>query len=150
MLQQHNDSQVAGYWRKHWTQELLSRNFIWDKWSEDVARYVAGCMKCQKSKADGHSRQTKLIPMPTGEYPFEEIAMDIVRELPKSEVFNAILVVIDQFTKVQHYILAKRIWTAGDVANSYINDIRKLYSLLRHITWDRRPQFALKFHKELN
>ena len=84
---------------------------------------MAGCVKCQKSKADRHSRKTKLVPIPTGERPFEEIAMDFGRELPESEGFNAILVVTDRFTKVQHYISAKTTWTAEDVANSYINDI---------------------------
>ena len=59
---------------------------------------MAGCVKCQKSNADRHSRQTKLVPMPTGERPFEEIAMDFVGELPESEGFNAILVVTDRFT----------------------------------------------------
>ena len=49
VLRQHHDSQVAGHWGRHRTQELVSRNFIWDKWLEDVARYVAGCVKCQKS-----------------------------------------------------------------------------------------------------
>ena len=104
VLRQHHDSQVAGHWGKHRTQELVSQDFICDKWLEDVARYVAGCVKCQKSKADSHSRQTKLVPMPTGEHPFEEIAMNFVGELPESEAFNAILVVTDRFTKVQHYI----------------------------------------------
>ena len=80
-------------------------------------------MKCQKSKAEGHSRQTKLVPMPTGERPFKEIAMDFVRELPESEGFNAILVVIDRFAKVQLYIPAETTWTAEDVADSYINNI---------------------------
>ena len=69
VLGQHHDSQVAGYWGRHWTQELGSGHFIWDKWSEDVARYVAGFVKCQKSKADRDSNQTKLVPMPTGERP---------------------------------------------------------------------------------
>ena len=95
VLCQHYDSPVAGHWGRHRTQDLVSRNFIWDKWLEDVARYVAGCVKCQNSKADRHSRQTKLVPMPTGERPFEEIAMDFVGELPESEGFNAILVVED-------------------------------------------------------
>ena len=74
---------------------------------EDVTRYVAGCIKCYKSKSDRHSRQTKLVPMPTGERPFEEIARDFVGELPESEGFNAILVVTNRFTKVQYYIPAK-------------------------------------------
>ena len=88
-----------------------------------MARYVAGCVKYHKSKADRHSIQTKLVPMPTEEHPFEEIVIDFVRELPESEGFNAILVVTDWFTKVQHYIAAKTTWTAEDVAHSYINDI---------------------------
>ena len=65
-----------------------------------MARYVAGCVKCQKSKADRYSRQTKLVPIPTGEHPFEKIVMDFIGELPESEGFYAILVVIDKFTKV--------------------------------------------------
>ena len=75
--------------------ELVSWNVIWNKWLEDVARYVAGCVKCQKSKTDRHSRETKLAPMPTGERPFEEMAMDFIKELPESEGFHTILVVID-------------------------------------------------------
>jgi len=90
---------------------------------------VAGCIRCQKAKTDRHSRQMKLVPMPTGERPFEEIAIDFVGELPESEGFNAILVVTDQFTKVQHYLPAKTTWTAADVAATYINEIWRLYGL---------------------
>ena len=107
VLRQQHDRQVAGHRARHRTQELVSRNLTWDRWSEDVANYVAGCIKCQKSRAYRHSRQTKLVPMPTGERPFEEIAMDFVGELPESEGFNAILVVTNRFAKVQHYLPAK-------------------------------------------
>ena len=98
---------MAGHRGRHRTQELFSWNFIWNKWLEDVSKYVAGCVKCQKSEAGRHSRQTKLLPMPTGERPFEEIAIDFVRELPESGGFHAILVVTDLFTKVLHYVPAK-------------------------------------------
>ena len=121
-----------------------------DKWLEDVARYVVGCLKCEKSKAERHSRQIKLVPMPTGERPWEEIAIGFVGELPESEGYNAMLVGTDRFTKVQHYISAKTTCTAEDVANSYINNIWKLCGLPRHITSDRGPQFATKCLQELN
>ena len=120
VLRQCHDSHVAGHWGKHRTQELVSRNFTWDHWREDVAAYVASCSKCQKSKSDRHSRQTKLIPMPTGTKPWQEIAMDFVGELPESEGYNAILVITDRFTKMQHYIPALTTWTAKDVANAFI------------------------------
>ena len=61
--------------------------------------------------------------MPTGERPFEEIAMYFVGELPESEGFNAILVITDRFTKVQHYVPAETTWTAADVTDIYINEI---------------------------
>ena len=53
---------------------------------------MAGCVNYQKSIADRNSRQIKLVPMPTGKYPFKEIAMDFVKELPESEGINTILV----------------------------------------------------------
>ena len=88
--------------------------------------------------------------MPTGERPFEEIAMDFMGELPESAGFNTILVDTDRFTTVQHYMPAKTTWTAEDVADSYVNDIWKLYGLRRHITSDHGLQFASKFLKEVN
>jgi len=77
-----------------------------------------------------------------GERSFEEIAMDFVGELPESEGFNAILIITDRFTKVQHYIPAKTTWTAEDVANIYITEIWRPYRLPRHITSDCGPQVA--------
>jgi len=47
-----------------------------------------------------------LVPLPIETHHFEEIAMDFVGELPESEGFNAILVITDQFTEVQYYVLA--------------------------------------------
>ena len=46
VLQQHHNRQVAGHRGRHRTQELVSPNFTWHRWSEDVANYLAGCIKC--------------------------------------------------------------------------------------------------------
>ena len=113
-----------------------------------MAKYVGGYISCQKAKADGHSRETKLVPMPTGERPFEGIKMDFVEELPDSVGFNTILVIMDCFIKVQHYILAKTTCTANDIADVYINKIWRLYTLRKHISSDHRSQFVTKFLKE--
>ena len=78
MPHQYYDSPVAAQWGRYQTQEPISENFIWDEWTVDVTRYVARWVKCEKSKADKYSRQTKLVLMPKGEHPFEEIAMHLV------------------------------------------------------------------------
>ena len=76
------------------------------------------------------------MPMPPGKRPWEEIAMDFVGELPESEGYNAILVITDQFTKMQRYIPVRTTWTAIDVANAYINEIWKHFGLPKAITSD--------------
>ena len=100
VLNQCHDSVVAGHWGCNRTKEIVSQNFIWDNWQEDVTNHVATCMKCQKAKADRHSQQPKLCPMPIGTIPFQEIVIDFIGELPNLEGFNAILVITDWFTKM--------------------------------------------------
>ena len=80
---------------------------------------MAGCIKYQKSKADSHSSQTKLVQKRTGVCPVMQIPMNFVRELPKSEAFYTILVITNCFTKVHLYILAKTTGIAADVADTY-------------------------------
>ena len=150
VLRQHHDSQVAGHWRRHKTQELVSHNFTWDIWSEHVTNFVAWCIKWQKSKADRHSRPTKLVPIRTGEWPCEEIAIDFVGALSESAGFTAILVITDRFNKILHFLPAKRTWTAADIANGYINEIWRVHRLTWHISFDYCPWFANKFYKDLN
>ena len=53
VLLQHHDSHVAGHWGRHRTQELVSRNFICDKWLDDVARFIAGYVPCKRVKHIG-------------------------------------------------------------------------------------------------
>ena len=111
---------------------------------------MAGCVNCPKRKADRYQGQTKFVPMPRGEFHFEEIAIDFVRESLDTETFQAILVVRDQFTKVQDYILARTTCTAEDFADYYVNDIWKLYNIPRYITSNLGMQFPLKLPLEWN
>ena len=115
-----------------------------------MARYVAGCVKYQKSMGDRYSRETQLVGYPTRKCLFKQMGMDFVAESPESGVFNAIIVITEQFTKVQDYIQTKTTWTPEDIADPYINDIWKLYGLLRQITSHCSSQFAYKFFKVLN
>jgi len=94
-----------------------------DKWQEDIANYITGCIRYQKAKADKHCGQTKLVLMRTRESPFEEIAMELVSELLESEEFYTNFFIIDRFTKVQYYMPAKTTWIAADVTNIYFKEI---------------------------
>ena len=88
--------------------------------------------------------------MPTGERPLQKNAIDFVGPLPESEGFNVIRVVTDQLTKVEYYIAVKTTCTAENVADTYINDIWRLYEVPRYTSSDPCPLFATKYLKDLN
>ena len=89
-----------------------------------------------------------MVPRPTGQPPFEEIARDFIVDLPESEACNAILVVRDRFANVQHYLPANTTGTGADIANAYINEMWRIDRLSSHITCGRGTQFASKFSQQ--
>ena len=99
LVKEHHDAMAAGHWGVARTMELISRNYWWPNLRTTVEEYIARCERCQRAKPDRHARQTALKPMPVRNGPWQEIAKDFVVGLPDSDGFNAILMVVDRFSK---------------------------------------------------
>ena len=80
--------------------ELIKRNYWWPEIRNDVKNYVQGCFKCQQNKVQHMKKAEKLHPLNTPEEPWQEISIDIIGPLPKSNGKDAIVVIVDQFTKI--------------------------------------------------
>ncbi|QRW23856.1 Retrotransposable element Tf2 protein [Rhizoctonia solani] len=65
--------------------------------------------------------------------------------LPISEGFDAILTVIDRFSKMVHFIPTQSTALAIDIANLFITYIWKLHGLPKSTVSDRGPTFNAKF-----
>ncbi|KAJ1262437.1 hypothetical protein BS78_09G107500, partial [Paspalum vaginatum] len=55
--------------------------------------------------------------------------MDFIEGLPKSEGYNAILVVVDRFTKFAHFIAIKHPYTAQGIARLILDNVVRLHEL---------------------
>ena len=62
-----------------------------------IKLYIAGCAECQQYKINRHPTKPTLMPIegPKSTRPFSQIAADFITDLPESEGFDSILVVVD-------------------------------------------------------
>jgi hypothetical protein len=72
--------------------------------------------------------------------------MDLITGFPKSQKgHDAILVVVDQFSKVSHFLPVKETITAKQLADLYISRIVTLRSIPKEISSDHGSLFTAKF-----
>jgi len=65
-----------------------------------VKKYVQGCFKYQQNKVQHMKKAGELHLLETPEGPWQEISINIIRPLPKSNGKDAIVVIMDWFTKI--------------------------------------------------
>ena len=98
-MNDNHDAPIARHPRVFKTYELLNRHYWWLSQLKDVKMYVKGCSACQQNKALRQKKAAPLNPHTPPESPWESISLDVIGLLPESNGFNAILSVIDQFSK---------------------------------------------------
>lgn len=79
-------------------------------------------------------------------HPWEIVGIDFVTGLPKTKTGNdAILVIVDHFTKMAHAIPCRKATTAAETAQYFIDTVFRLHGLPSAIISDRGSQFASTF-----
>lgn len=114
-----------------------------------IREYVRSCDTCARSKNARHKPFGMLLPLPLPHRPWTAISMDFIVKLPRSRSFDSVLVVVDRFTKMAHFIPCKESCTSAELANLVFAHVFKLHGLPDSIVSDRGPQFVSKFWKHL-
>ncbi|QRW08767.1 Transposon Tf2-1 polyprotein [Ceratobasidium sp. AG-Ba] len=117
---------------------------------KSVNEYVANCESCIRNKHSNQVPPGLLNPIEAPDKPWEEITFDLITQLPESEGFTAILTVVNQLTKMVHFIPTINEANGVDVANLFLTYVWKLHGLPRKTISDRGPQFTSQFLKQLH
>jgi len=76
--------------------------------------------------------------------------VDFITKLPLAQGYDSILVVMDRFTKMAHFVPTTEKTTAKGLARLFRDNIWQLHGLPESIVLDRGPQFVAGLMKELN
>jgi len=95
ILKEHHNPADIGHPGQHRMLELLKRTYWCLGLKEDVKRYVQGCFKCQQNKVQHQRKAGELHPLEIPQGLWQEISIDIIRPLPKSNGMDAIVIIVD-------------------------------------------------------
>jgi len=91
----HHDSHVAGHPGRWKTLELVARNYWWPHMSRYISQYTATCDLCLRTKVLRQPPTGHLESLPTPDTRWDTVSVDFIVELPESDRYNAIMVVVD-------------------------------------------------------
>jgi len=148
VIRSEHDSKVAGHFGRDRTMELLSRNFYWGNMERDVRKYCSECDICQRTKAPRHAKHGLLHPLELACKPWTHISTDFITDLPESEGATIILVLVDRFTKMAHFVPIKK-KDSPTVARAYLENIWKYHGFPEDVVSDRDTTFTGSFFTDL-
>ncbi|WVZ52451.1 hypothetical protein U9M48_003506 [Paspalum notatum var. saurae] len=124
----------------------LKERFWWPGMKRAVAKYVA----CGESENTVDQRGL-LQPLKVPEWKWEEITMDFIVGLPRTQKgYNSIWVVVDRLTKVAHFIPVNITYSGARLVELYISRIVCLHGVPKKIIFDRGSQFTSRFWEQLH
>ncbi|GBG65761.1 hypothetical protein CBR_g52352 [Chara braunii] len=147
-----HDQAVAGHMGFHKTLARVSRLYVWPKRKDFVKDCVAECPSCQEVNSANHLPYGLLQPLPIPEGRWQSISMDFIGPLrpPTPRGHDAILVVVDRFTKHARFVPCRYAISAREVADIVFDRVVRDHGLPLSIISDRDPRFASRFWRRLH
>jgi len=148
MTKFHN-SLVGGHAGRAKTIARVCSQFYWVNMHQDIRMFVHNCKICQQTKTETAFPIGLLQPLPIPIQVWDDIAMDFIIDLPPSQGFTAIMVIVDRLSKFGHFIPMRYDFNSKQVADAFINNVVKLHGISKSIVSDRDKVFISSFWKQL-
>ena len=154
ILLRHHDDPLAGHFGHKRTLELIQRKYYWPRMQSEVKSYVKACRLCQQIKAPRRKPHGELQPLPPPKRPWSDITMDFITDLPPSlyrgKAYDALLVVMDRYTKMARYVPTRKTLKAHELAEVLADDVfLRDGGVPETIVSDRGTVFTARFWSSL-
>jgi len=118
-----HDSLVAGHCGQEKTIKIATSDFYRKGLATWIRDYVRSCDECQHSKSPRHAKYELIQPLEVPYAAQSSISTDFILQLPESQGKTQIIVVVDRFTTMAHFIGLHENASAKDVANTFVWEV---------------------------
>ena len=101
----------------------LKTRYMWKGLLNEVKNYIKNCDTCLRSKNQNSRPVGLLHPPDLALKPWKAITIDFITGFPNSEGYDAVLVIVDRFTKYSLFIECKKDCSASDLAQIFIKRV---------------------------
>lgn len=146
----HDSHDAAGHFGADKTYLAVHRNFFWPRLYDATCRYIASCDPCQRNKSINQRSAGLLQPLAVPTRSWDSVSMDFITHLPVTPAgHDALLVVVDRFSKQAHFIPTSAVADAETTAALFFDHVYRLHGLPTSIVSDRDPKFTSRFWQAL-
>ncbi|CAI7884366.1 unnamed protein product [Closterium sp. NIES-54] len=143
LLEEFHDVPYAGHFGSNKTLAGIAKYYYWPQMAADVQQFVTSCDTCQRMKSSKQKKAGLLQPLPVPEQPWQVVSLDFITGLPStSRGHDSILVVIDKFSKMGHFIPTNTTATAEATARLFFDRIITIHGIPATLISDRDPKFT--------
>ncbi|GJZ30886.1 putative reverse transcriptase domain-containing protein [Tanacetum coccineum] len=128
----------------------MKQLYWWPNMKADIATYVSKCLTCLRVKAE-HQKPSGLLVQPAiPQWKWENITMDFVTKLPRTQSGNdTIWVIVDRLTKSAHFLPMRETDPMDKLARLYLKEVVTRHGIPVSIIYHKSLQHILD-QKELN
>jgi hypothetical protein len=142
LMDHFHDAPTAGHPGRDETTQAIKRQYWWPNMNAWIEEYVKKCAPCQQNKNLTHLKNTplyRIAPHPKAN-PFEEVAMDLITQLPKNSPYDAILTIVDHgCTRAALFLPCATTITGEGIAELYLCNVYQWFGIPKKIITDRDP-----------
>jgi len=123
----------------------VRRDFYWKRLADWIRDYVRSCDECQHSKSPRHAKYELHQPLEVPYAAWSFISTDFITQLAESQGKIQIMVVVDGFTKMAHFVGLHESATPKDVTDIFLREVWKLHRVPTDIISGMDRKFSGEF-----